>query len=470
MPELPEVETVRRTLKNQILNEEIKDVDVYYDGILENITKEEFKQKLIGEVLTDILRYGKYLIFIFKNVSIISHLRMEGKFFLKPSSFPKEYHEHIIFTFKSLRTLRYHDTRKFGKMALVDTTNFEEIMKYPSLKKLGLEANDPNLSVAYLEEKLKKHQEPIKTILLNQEIICGIGNIYADEICFMCKLSPFLLCSKLTKEDLKNIIYYSKTILDEAIKLGGTTIRSYTSSLGVTGRFQINLKVHTKEGMPCPICNTTIVKTEIGARGTYYCPNCQKDLLPKVIGITGGIATGKSVVSSYLTDLGFKVVDADKIVSNLYKSKSLIKAIGDTFGCEVIKNGSVDKSMLSKLIFNDQTKRDELNKLIHPLVYSKILDQIKKEKDKIIFIDVPLLYEAGFDKLCDKVIVVKSSYEKTIERLMMRDNIDESFARIKIASQMDIDKKCLLADYIIENSSDLWYTYKQVDEILKNIL
>ena len=146
MPELPEVETVRRTLEHQILNEKIVDVKVLYEGILENVTKEEFKQNLINETITDIKRYGKYLVFIFNHVSIISHLRMEGKFFLKSIDDPIIKHEHIIFYFESGRTLRYHDTRKFGKMALIHSTSWNEIMSYPSVKKLGPEAHTTNLT------------------------------------------------------------------------------------------------------------------------------------------------------------------------------------------------------------------------------------------------------------------------------------------------------------------------------------
>ena len=129
----------------------------------------------------------KYLVFIFNHVSIISHLRMEGKFFLKSIDDPIIKHEHIIFYFESGRTLRYHDTRKFGKMALIHSTSWNEIMSYPSVKKLGPEANTTNLTKEYLYSKLKKLKEPIKSALLNQEILAGLGNIYVDEVCFMAK-------------------------------------------------------------------------------------------------------------------------------------------------------------------------------------------------------------------------------------------------------------------------------------------
>jgi hypothetical protein len=136
-------------------------------------------------------------------------------------------------------------------MKLVNTTNLKEILNEPELKKLGKEANDESLDGEYLYQKINKLNIPIKTVLLNQEIICGLGNIYVDEVCFLSKLHPLQLASTLTINDCNNIVENSKKTLAYAIECGGTTIRSYTSSLGVTGRFQLNLHVHTKENEPC---------------------------------------------------------------------------------------------------------------------------------------------------------------------------------------------------------------------------
>ena len=122
--------------------------------------------------------------------------------------------------------------------------------------------------------KVKNKKLPIKTLLLDQSIITGIGNIYADEILFLSRINPLTLASELDDNDLDNIIKYTKEVLSSAIKSGGTTIRSYTSEEGVHGRFQQNLLVHTKE--ICPVCNNKIEKIKVGSRGTYYCSNCQK--------------------------------------------------------------------------------------------------------------------------------------------------------------------------------------------------
>ena len=142
--------------------------------------------------------------------------------------------------------------------------------------KLGLEPWEDSLNNLYLLDKFNSNI-PIKTLLLDQSIITGIGNIYADEILFKARVNPVKKGKDITKEECDLIIKYTKEILENAIKLGGTTIKSFTSSLGVTGHFQGNLLVHNKEGENCPNCGNKIEKIKVNGRGTYYCPNCQKE-------------------------------------------------------------------------------------------------------------------------------------------------------------------------------------------------
>ena len=270
MPELPEVETVRKTLKKHILNKKIIDVKIYYDGIIAT-NKDEFIINVKDKIIKDILRVGKWLIFDLGDYYMLSHLRMEGKYFIKHDEEVLK-HEHVVFDLEDV-TLRYHDTRKFGKMYLIEK---DRLYLDKPLNTIGLEPFDEQLDVLYLKSKILKNK-PIKSLLLEQEIICGIGNIYADEILFLSKINPYTLGKNLTDKNLEDIIENSKNVLEKAIEMGGTTIRSYTSSLGVTGRFQQELMVHCKEGENCPNCEEFIVKTTIGGRGTYYCPNCQKE-------------------------------------------------------------------------------------------------------------------------------------------------------------------------------------------------
>ncbi|MBN2605410.1 MAG: DNA-formamidopyrimidine glycosylase [Bacilli bacterium] len=273
MPELPEVETVRRTLNKLINGEKILSIDVHYSKMIHEDTIEDFKNQLIGKTILDIKRYGKYLIFIFEDIALISHLRMEGKYFIKDQSEPVEKHEHIVFNFLSGSSLRYHDVRKFGTMEL---KQLNEIYCTNPIAKLGFEPGDKRLTVSYLKAKLHHRSTAIKSCLLDQTIITGLGNIYVDEVLFLSKIDPETKPSSLSNTDYKNLIKHATDVLEKAVELGGTTIRSYTSSLGVTGLFQINLNVHTMKGLPCPVCHTIIEKKKVNGRGSYYCPSCQK--------------------------------------------------------------------------------------------------------------------------------------------------------------------------------------------------
>ena len=274
MPELPEVETVKETLKKRILKKRINKIKILYDGIIASDI-DEFKNKIIGETINDISRRGKWLIFALDNYYLLSHLRMEGKFFLKPFDEKIVKHEHVIFFLDDI-SLRYHDTRKFGKMYLVEK---DKLYTDTPLSKQGLEPWDDNLTINYLKDKYNRNIS-IKTLLLDQEVISGIGNIYADEILFMSKINPCKKGTNLSDNDCDNIIKNTRTVLKKAIELGGTTIRSYTSSLGVTGRFQNELLVHQRENEECYTCKNKIVKTKVNGRGTYYCPVCQKEENP----------------------------------------------------------------------------------------------------------------------------------------------------------------------------------------------
>jgi len=273
MPELPEVETVKETLKRKVLNKKIDSVVVRYEGIIESPSVLEFSKKIKGQVINDIKRKGKWLIFCLDDYFLLSHLRMEGKYFLKRNNEEYTKHECVIFKFSDETDLRYQDTRKFGKMLLVEKNKLEEARP---IKVLGMEPWDEKLTINYLKEKYSSKRLPIKTVILDQSIITGIGNIYADEILFLSKIHPLVKVNVLKNSDLENIITNTKKVLEKAISEGGTTIRSYTSDEGVTGRFQNSLYVHCRANEKCLLCGDMIIKTKVGGRGTYYCPTCQK--------------------------------------------------------------------------------------------------------------------------------------------------------------------------------------------------
>lgn len=269
MPELPEVETVLRTLENQIKDQEIIAIDVLYEPIVSN--KALFCKSLLHQHFRSFHRRGKFLIFQMDDCYFVSHLRMEGKYYIQSPMEPITKHMHVIFTLSNGMQLRYHDTRKFGRMEIwplsTDLDHFHD---------LGVEPLSEEFDVKYLKTKLSCSRHAIKQDLLDQHIIAGIGNIYADEICFYAKIDPSHPANSLDDQTISLIVEGTKQILQGAIAAGGTTIRSYTSSLGVTGRFQLSCKVHQKEGQPCAICNTLIKKKVVAGRGTYYCPHCQK--------------------------------------------------------------------------------------------------------------------------------------------------------------------------------------------------
>ena len=268
MPELPEVQTVLDTLETLIKDKKITDVKVLYPRIVEGDVL-RFEADLKGQHFRGFKRRGKYLLFILDDHILVSHLRMEGKYFVMPKGTAFNKHVHVIFTLDDDKELWYQDVRKFGRMELLPLD-----YDFSHFKGLGVEPFSVEFDHAYVKEALKKRKLPIKTVLLDQSFIAGIGNIYADEILFKMRINPLCKASDLSDKNIDDLILYTNEILAKANQKGGTTIRSYTSSLGVTGRFQQELLVHTKQ--KCSVCGSEIKKIKVNGRGTYYCPKCQK--------------------------------------------------------------------------------------------------------------------------------------------------------------------------------------------------
>lgn len=269
MPELAEVEVVRDILNNNLSGLTIVDMECFYKPIIEN-EYNCFYDSVINKKIENVSRLAKYLIFNLDKGHLISHLRMEGKYFYLPKEEINNKHIHVVFYLSNGYMLCYQDVRKFGRILYLE----EDIYNKEPLCNIGVEANSLEYDVDFIYNKLQNKKIPIKTALLDQGIISGLGNIYVDEVLFASKINPNRSAFSITKEEICAIMSFSRVILNKAIECKGTTIRSYTSSLGVIGGYQEFLKVHTKE--VCPDCRRALCKIKIGGRTSYYCDDCQK--------------------------------------------------------------------------------------------------------------------------------------------------------------------------------------------------
>ncbi|WP_188206389.1 DNA-formamidopyrimidine glycosylase [Alkalibacillus aidingensis] len=273
MPELPEVETVRRTLEPIIKGKAIQQVNILYPGIIkEPDDAEAFAHRLVKQRFGSIGRLGKFLLFYLDDDVLISHLRMEGKYGVFEKDEPYDHHTHVIFRLDDGQELRYRDVRKFGTMHV--KTIGEEFSTAP-LNKLGLEPFSDAFTPEYLHDHLQKTTRLIKPTLLDQSIVTGLGNIYVDEALFKSRIHPERVAKTLSLKECEKLQQSIVQVVTEAVEQGGTSIRSYLNSLGEIGMFQLKLAVYDQTNQPCKECQTPIVKIKVGGRGTHFCPNCQ---------------------------------------------------------------------------------------------------------------------------------------------------------------------------------------------------
>lgn len=273
MPELPEVQTVINYLNNKINGKKILNIKVLAKKMIKNVSIEIFESIIVNAKILTIKRVGKYLIFYLDNDYVmVSHLRMEGKYLLKDlNESVHDKHIHVIFEFDDVN-LCYHDTRKFGTFTIYKASEF---MNSKELNKIAIDPLNILFDDEYLFSKIKNSKKLIKTALLEQSIVSGIGNIYACEILFSAKVSPFRLAKEVSLEECQNIVKESKRILELAIENKGTTVSSFTFDNNHSGSFQKYLNVYGRNKQNCNNCNYLVIKDYINKRGTYYCSNCQ---------------------------------------------------------------------------------------------------------------------------------------------------------------------------------------------------
>ena len=289
MPELPEVEVVKRSLNNKIQNSIIKEVKVNDGRLRYNINKNEIR-KIIGLKLEKIKRRSKFLLFFFnKDVVMLVHLGMTGKFFFinqKNTKFKTSFyynindkkdhkHDRVVFFLNKKQKLIYNDVRKFGFIKFLNNKNYNENFH---LNNLGPEPLEKAFNYTYFKNYIKVRNRTIKDILMDQKFLSGIGNIYANEILFLSKIKPFRKVKSLKKLELQHIIKYTKNTLKNSIKLGGSSIKNFSSSNGKKGLFQQYFNVYGKKDEPCSNknCKNKIIRSIITNRATFYSPKCQK--------------------------------------------------------------------------------------------------------------------------------------------------------------------------------------------------
>lgn len=274
MPELPEVETVRKGLENLVEKAVIQKVEVFWDRIITgSLVGESFKEALIGEQLQQIRRRGKFLLLDFDQYTLISHLRMEGKYEVVPTDEPIKLHTHVVFRLTDDRDIRYLDVRKFGRMELVPLSEEKTVS---GIQRLGPEPFADVFLVEPFQAKLSKIKKAVKPALLDQNLVTGLGNIYVDEALFKARIHPLRPSNSLTPNEVAVLHQAIIEVLGKAIQAGGTTIRTYLNALGEAGNFQQDLKVYGQTGEPCVRCGNPIQKTKVAQRGTHFCAHCQK--------------------------------------------------------------------------------------------------------------------------------------------------------------------------------------------------
>ena len=272
MPELPEVETVRRGLERLVVGKTIGQVRVRYVKMI-GTGVDSFVHDLPGQTIERIGRRGKYLLFYLTGGVLVSHLRMEGKYLFYPDAVPERKHAHVFFQMTDGGTLVYEDVRKFGTMELLRKDQLEA---YFVVRKLGPEPTEVDFLLPPFAAALSRSKKPIKPYLLEQTLVVGLGNIYVDEALWRAKIHPSRPAASLKPAEVKRLREQIIEVLQLGIEKRGSTIRTYRNALGEDGTMQDFLQVYGKTGQPCARCGSPIEKIKLGGRGTHLCPHCQK--------------------------------------------------------------------------------------------------------------------------------------------------------------------------------------------------
>lgn len=272
MPELPEVETTKNGISPHIIHKTVHEVIVRQPKLRWMIPA-DLAEKLCNETVLSVERRAKYLLIQFATGTLIIHLGMSGslRIHLPTDISDSKKHDHVEWKFNDGTIMRYHDPRRFGAVLWYEGA----IDFHPLLEKLGPEPLSEDFNAAYLYSKLQKQKRMIKVALIDNHMVVGVGNIYANEALFMSSILPTRTCQNIDMSECELLVNNIKTVLQAAIKAGGSTLRDFVNSDGTSGYFQQQYYVYGKNGQSCQICNDLISNQKIAQRSSFYCPTCQ---------------------------------------------------------------------------------------------------------------------------------------------------------------------------------------------------
>ena len=274
MPELPEVETIRRIIEPQISGRSITSREIHNPQIIAFPDADTFSSSLVGCSFTGMSRRGKFLIFHLDNGSrLVLHLRMTGQMLVTPADYQEEKHTHLKAELSDGKQIRYIDIRRFGRFWLLGKDQADTVT---GMDKLGIEPDDKLLTANFLIEKLNKRKKAIKEMLHDQTIIAGIGNIYSDEILHAARIYPEKSCNALTNAEWKRLAEQIPKVIAWATEANEITPEDYLAGNGKEYRNTPFLKAYGHNGKPCEFCGTLFEKLTVGGRSSCYCPKCQK--------------------------------------------------------------------------------------------------------------------------------------------------------------------------------------------------
>ena len=271
MPELPEVETTRRGLVPHVLGKRVETVKLY-DRKLRWPVPANLPNDAAGRVIDRVDRRSKYLLFRLGTDTLLVHLGMTGSLRIFTHPPERRAHDHVDIVLEGGVTLRYHDPRRFGAMLWVPGSADD----HPLLARLGPEPFDPAFDAAYLWAATRRRSAAIKLALMDNHLVVGVGNIYANESLFRAGIRPTVPARRLSRPRLARLVAEVRATLSDAIAKGGSTLRDYVDSHGEPGYFQLDYFVYGREGLPCRVCGTPIRMLRLGGRASSYCPHCQR--------------------------------------------------------------------------------------------------------------------------------------------------------------------------------------------------